>query len=59
MGTSTYKLSAHHAVNKVLNTDSKDSEESAAFSVAKEQQQTCMISLKVRVVAGFDLKINY
>lgn len=44
MGTSTYKLTALHAVNKVLNTDSKDSEESAVFSVAKEQQQTCVIS---------------
>lgn len=59
MGTSTYKPTAHHAVNKVWNTGSKDSEESAAFSVAKEQQQPCVISLKVRVVGGLDLKINY
>lgn len=45
MGTPTYKVTAHHAVHKVLNIDSKDSEESAAFTVAKEQQQTSVISL--------------
>lgn len=43
-GTPTTKVTVYHAVNKALNEDYKDTEERAAFSTAKEQQQTCVIS---------------
>lgn len=43
-GTPTSKVAAYRAVKKVLNKDYKDSEACAAFSDAKEQQQTCVIS---------------